>query len=131
MVVPASASRPSLVVETVATIDEAAIDRLRQWMYGLGCPNGLLFDAERCLILRDTFEAMGPHSILVEDELPTASVLERVSPGPGSLEDRIDRWLAVLAANWDLAIPDEPGAAAPFLTDIVPAAAGSRIQQVA
>ncbi len=76
-------SRPSLVVHICSELAEAAINGLRLHMFELGCPNGLVFDPEYCVILRDQFLSMAPESIQPEGE--------------------------------------------PFMTDVVPAAAGSRV----
>lgn len=117
-------TRPSLVVDTCPAIDTDAISRLRTVLHGLGCPNGLLFDDEQCIILRDSYSSMEPDSIVVEPErLPTGAVLASVPPD--SLDERVARWLEVLTARWDVAMPLEPAIASPFIADIVPAASGS------
>jgi hypothetical protein len=121
-----SETRPSLVVDTHPAIDDGAIERLRADLHGLGCPNGLLFDAERCVILRDTYSSMSADSIVVEPEQPgTDAVLAKV--GPGALDERVASWLEMLSARWDSALPLEPAVAAPFIADIVPAASGSML----
>ncbi len=122
-------TRPSLVVDTCLAIDEGVIERLRLDLHGLGCPNGLLFDAERCVILRDTYASMSPDSIVVEPEHPgTPAVLARVAPGP--LDERVASWLEMLSSQWDSALPIEPSIAAPFIADIVPAASGSMLHSL-
>jgi len=125
-----SESRPSLVVDTCEQIEAADIDRLRRELFGLGCPNGILFDPQRCVILRDTFASMSEESIQVEHaDLSTDVVLAPLGAGNvGSLDARVGRWLELLSAQWDSALPDEPTVAAPFIADIVPAASGSIVR---
>jgi hypothetical protein len=95
-------------------------------MFGIGCANGLLFDSERCAILRDTFQSMTPDSIVAEEEsVRTDDVL--ASAGTGSLDARVGRWLEMMSANWYAAPSVEP-AAAPFIADIGPAVSGSIVQ---
>jgi len=50
-----------------------------------------------------------------------------VNVGPGSLDERVGRWLEMLSTRWDSALPLESKVAAPFITDIVPAASGSTL----
>jgi len=121
-----SETRPSLVVDTCRVIDEAAIKRLRTDLHGLGCPNGLLFDAERCVILRDSYSSMDADSIVVESEqTATDAILAKVAPGV--LDERVGRWLEMLSVRWDSALPQESAVAALFIADIVPAASGSML----
>jgi hypothetical protein len=121
-----SETRPSLVVDTCPAIEDATVERLRTDLHGLGCPNGLLFDAERCVILRDTYSSMSADSIIVEAEQPaTDAVLAKA--GPGTLDERVAGWLEMLSVRWDSALPLEPAVAAPFIADIVPAASGSML----
>jgi hypothetical protein len=112
-------------VDTLAEANDAAIATLRADLYGLGCPNGILFDARRCVIMRDTFENMDETGIQVDADVLTEAVLARA--GGGSLDERVGRWLRMLSANWDGALPEEPSDAAPFIADIVPAASGSNV----
>lgn len=112
-----------MVVDTLAEVNDRAIASFRADLYGLGCPNGILFDGHRSVILRDTFENMEESSIAVDAEVPTNAVLARA--GAGSLDERVARWLRMLSANWNGAL--EPTAAAPFIADIVPAASGSAV----
>ena len=121
-----SETRPSLIVDTCLSIDDQAIDRLRADLHGLGCPNGLLIDSAKCVILRDTYSSMSADSIVVEPEQPaTAAVLANV--GPAALDDRVGTWLEMLSAHWDSALPLDPTVAAPFIADIVLAASGSML----
>jgi hypothetical protein len=131
LLTPPGGSRPTLVVETCPRADEAAIAEFSAELYGLSCPNGLLFDENICIVLRDTFEDMKPTSIEVERELSTDAVLGRLGPSRGrSLEDRVEQWLAELSSNWDQALPEDPELAAPFITDIVPAVFGAIIHSI-
>jgi hypothetical protein len=119
-----SETRPGLLVRTCAAINDGEVRQLREAMFGLGCANGLLFDRERCVILRDSFASMAPESIVQEDETPaTDAVLAKA--GGGSLDARVGRWLQMMSANWNSALPIEPATAAPFIADIVPAVSGS------
>ena len=121
-----SETRPSLVVDTCRAIVDETISRLRTDLNGLGCPNGLLFDVERCVILRDTYASMDADSIIVEpDQLATDAVLTKVAPG--ALDERVAQWLEMLSVRWDSALPQEPAVASPFIADIVPAASGSML----
>jgi hypothetical protein len=130
LLLPEGGSRPSLIVETRDVIDVAAIASFRALLYGMGCANGILFDQNECVILRDTFASMNEDSITVEgDRLRTAEVLARVGAS-GALDQRVSRWLGVLSTHWDQALPDEPRVAAPFIADIVPAASGSLVHAV-
>jgi hypothetical protein len=119
--------RPALVVQTCERADEATLREFRDLLYGLGCSGGLLFDPTRCLVVRDTFASMGPESLVVEKELPTDAVLSKMErpgqPRPRSLDRRVGLWLDVLASRWQDALPDAPEIAAPFIMDVVPAAA--------
>jgi hypothetical protein len=123
---PPDGTLPTLVVETRAVVDDAAIAELSADIYGLSCPNGILFDEHRCVILRDTFASMDESSVKVDAELATAEVLSRIA-AEGSLDHRVERWLDVLAASWDEALPHEPSIAAKFIPDIVSAASGSSV----
>jgi hypothetical protein len=121
-----SETRPSLVVITCAEINDQEVRRLREDMFGLGCANGLLFDAHNCVILRDSFASMSPDSIVAEGTpVRTDAVLAKA--GGGSLDVRVNRWLEMMSANWNSALPLEPATAAPFIMDVVPAASGSMV----
>ena len=90
-----SETRPSLIVRTCPAIRDEDIERLRDDMFGAGCSNGLLFDATRCAILRDTFESMSRDAIVVEaGEAETDKVL--TNAGAGSLDERVRRWLEMM-----------------------------------
>jgi hypothetical protein len=115
-----------LVVQTAIDADPLAVEALSRTMYGLGCPNGLLFDERVCVILRDHFSSMQADSIQVDQRLSTNAVLPVGTQG--SLEARVERWLHQLARQWSSALPDEPEIASAFIPDIVSAASGSLVQ---
>lgn len=129
---PPGGSRPTLVVDTRPNIDEAAIAELRADLHGYACPNGILFDDRRCLILRDTFDSLDESSIIVEKQLSTSDVLGRLGAVDEGrpLEVRVERWLEMLSASWDQALSLEPEVSGPFLSDIVGAAAGSTVHAI-
>lgn len=126
-----SESRPVLIAETCENADEHAIASFRKFLFDVSCPNGLLFDRHFCHIFRDQFSSMDEGSIVVEQKLPADAVLN--APGteqPGSLDQRVERWLRVLTTRWGDALPREPELAAPLIADIVPAASGSVVHPV-
>lgn len=95
-------------------------------MLGLGCGNGLVLDADRCVILHDSFASMDPGSIEQEPaELETSRL---IGANGGPIEQRLERWLNALATNWHSTLPREEGPA-PLLTDVVPAASGSVVRR--
>lgn len=96
----------------------------------LGCPNGLIFDAEVCVILRDTFASLEASSLEEDGRIRTDRVLARVPRGL-PLDQRVLDWLRAMAGSWSDELPVEQDDAAPFITDIVPAVSGSSIRQVA
>lgn len=123
--------RPALVVETTARIDVAAVDRLKQRMLGLGCPNGLLFDANECLILRDTYSSLEVDSLTDDGRVSTDRLLARVRASGRTIDQRVLDWLRSMAASWNTALPVDGDVSASFITDIVPAVSGSHIREVA
>jgi hypothetical protein len=124
--------RPALLVETTVRIDEGAVEQLKQRMLGLGCPNGLLFDDDECLILRDTYSSLDVDSLEEESRVPTDRLLARVRRGPaGTIDQRVLDWLQSMAASWNSTLPLDGDVATPFITDIVPAISGSQIREVA
>jgi hypothetical protein len=123
--------RPALVVETTARIDAGVIDGLKQRMLGLGCPNGLLFDPDECLILRDTYSSLEVDSLEENGRVPTDRLLARVRAPGRTIDQRVLDWLQSMAASWNTALPLDGNVAAPFITDIVPAVSGSYIREVA
>lgn len=82
LLTPPGGSRPTLVVDTRAQIDEAAIAQLRSDLHGLGCPNGILFDRDKCVMLRDTYADMSASSIIVDAEIPVVCQSSSVPLGP-------------------------------------------------
>ena len=122
--------RPAVVVETVSRVDPAAIANLKEALLRLGCPNGLVFDADVCVILRDTYSSLEVESLAEDGRVATDRVLARVANGR-TLDQRVSDWLRSMASSWSNALPAEQDVAAPFLTDIVPAVSGSSIRQVA
>ena len=95
-------------------------------MLTLGCSNGLVLDAEQCLILHDTFASMDPISIEVDPSRMETARLLGTTDGP--IEQRLERWLDALVTNWHDSVPHEAWAA-PLLTDVVPAASGSLVRR--
>lgn|GEM_PF-2100033 len=126
---PPDGTRPTVVVETCPLVNDAAIAELSADIYGLSCPNGILFDEHHCVILRDTFASMDASSVQVDAKLATEDVLNRIT-AEGSLDHRVERWLEVLSASWDDALSREPSIAAAFIPDIVSAASGSSVYAV-
>jgi hypothetical protein len=123
--------RPALVVETTTLIDADVIEGLKARMLGLGCSNGLLFDANECLILHDEYSSLDVDSLQEDGRVPTSRVLARVHAPGQALDQRVLTWLQSMAASWDTALPQDGDVAAPFITDIVPAVSGSSIREVA
>ena len=94
-------------------------------MLCISCSNGLVLDAEQCLILHDTFSSMVPSSIEVDPStLETARLLDTTF---APIEQRLERWLNALVTSWRESVPHEAWAT-PLLTDVVPAAAGSLVR---
>ncbi|WP_437286086.1 hypothetical protein [Sorangium sp. So ce406] len=115
-------------METHERITPEIQDSFRADMYGRSCANGILLDSETCLVFRDTFEDLGPQSIKVDLTLRTDDVLRTVQGG--SLDEKVQTWLALLSASWDHAIPRDQEGVAELIYDIVPAAVGTQIQIV-
>jgi len=123
--------RPALVVGTAVRIDADAMEELKQRMLGFGCSNGLLFDEDECLILRDTYRSLDVGSIEEDGRVPTDRLLARLPRKGRTIEQRVLDWLRFMAASWNAALPLDADVAASFLTDIVPAVTGSHIREVA
>lgn len=120
--------KSTLVADVCERIDAHAIEGLKQFMYGYGCPNGLLFDEETCIVLRDTFSDMSPASIREERRIPTRVLLATLgSSNAGPLALRIGSWLQLLATSWPVAVPTDSEDAQELVYDVVPAAAGAAI----
>jgi hypothetical protein len=123
--------RPALVVETTAHVDAGVLERLKQRMLGLGCPNGLLFDADECVIVRDTYRSLDVDSLEEDGRVSTDLLLARVRAPGRTIDQRVLDWLQSMSASWNNALPVDGDVAAPFITDIVPAVSGSYIREVA
>lgn len=123
--------RPALVVETTERIDANAVEQLKDRMFGLGCPNGLLFDTDECVIVRDTYTSLDANSLQEDGRVPTEHLLSRIRASGRSIDERVLDWLRSMASSWNTALPLEGDVAAPFIADIVPAVSGSNIRKVA
>lgn len=123
---PENATRPSLLVQVSKSVAGHEEAELRAQMYGLSCPSGMLIDPERCLIFRDEYRSTGPESIVVVGELDSQRLLAAIPPG-GHVQ-RVERWLNLLASQWDLAVPQGSESAALLISDIVPAAIGAEVR---
>jgi hypothetical protein len=123
--------RPALVVETTAHIDVGVVDDLKERMLGAGCSKGLLFDADECVILHDTYTSLEVDSLEEGGRVPTDRLLARVRAPGRTLDQRVLDWLRSMATSWNSALPVDGDVAARFITDIVPAVSGSRIREVA
>lgn len=123
--------RPALLVQTTTRIDAAAIDELKGRMIGWGCPNGLLFDATECVILRDAYTSLEVDSLVEEGRVRTDQLLVRLPAGGRALEQRVSEWLRGTAASWNTTLPPDGRVAAQFIADIVPAVSGAEIREVA
>jgi hypothetical protein len=128
LLTPPTDTRPSLVVDLVDQVDATSIAATRETMFRVGCAHGLVLDAARCVVLRDTFASMEESSIEAEaDEVATPKLL--LGQGNGPLADQVERWLRSLARNWHTTLPKELWVAA-LLSDVVPAAAGAVVQRL-
>src|SRR5580698_1579548 len=56
--------RSTLVVDVCDRVDDQAVLAVKDFMYGYGCANGLLFDEEVCVLLRDHFTELSPASVV-------------------------------------------------------------------
>jgi hypothetical protein len=118
----------TLVADVCDRIDDLAIDRLKVFMFGYGCANGLLFDEDVCIVLRDAFTDMSPASIREERRIPTRVLLTTLgSSNAGPLSVRVERWLQLLAGSWQAAVPSDSDDAQELLYDVVSAATGAAI----
>lgn len=122
--------RSTLVVDVCDRMDDEAIAHLRRFMLGYGCASGLIFDATTCVLLRDTFSEMSEASIKVDCRIPTPALLATLgAQNVGPLDVRVGRWLELLVASWQAAIPTEPVEVQELLYDVVPAATGANIHR--
>ncbi len=96
----------------------------------MGCPNGLLFDNQTCVILRDGYTSLDVGSFIKDGEVSTHDLLARVATNrPFDL--RVLDWLQSMASSWNTALPTEGKFTELFTTDIVPAISGSLVHEVA
>src|SRR5262249_27958849 len=123
--------RPALVVETTPRIGADVIERLKQRLLGLGCPNGLLFDADECVILRNTYISLEADSFEEDGPVPTERLLAGVSLPGRTLDQRVLDWLHSMAASWSTTLPVGSDVAVPFIMNVVPAVSGSLVREVA
>lgn len=122
--------RSTLVVDVCDRIDDEAIGRLRRFMIGYGCSSGLLLDETTCVLFRDTFSEMSEASIEEDCRIPTSALLGTLgAQNTGPLDVRVGRWLELLVASWQAAIPMQPTEAQDLLYDVVPAATGAHIHR--
>ncbi len=127
LLTPPGETRPSLLVELCPEVDETVLQEVREAMFGLGCGNGLVLDAERCLILHDTYQSI-EDSRSIEVEPASLDTQRLLGANGGSIEQRLERWLNALTTNWHDSIPHETWTA-PLLTDVIPAASGSLVRR--
>lgn len=122
--------RPTLVVDLVEQVDAATMDAFKNVLVRLGCPHGLLFDVQECVILRDSYTSLNADSLEEEGRVPTDRLLAGIATGR-PLDARVLAWLRSMASSWNETLPAEAELAAPFITDIVPAISGASVHQVA
>lgn len=122
--------RSTLVVDVCDRINDEAIATVRHFMFGYGCASGLVFDETTCVLLRDTFSEMGESSIQEDRRIPTPALLATLgADNVGPLDVRVGRWLELLAASWQAAVPKDPAEAQDLLYDVVSAATGAAIHR--
>ncbi len=120
--------KSTLVADVCDRIDEPSLQALKRFMYEYGCANGLLFDHDECVLLRDTFSDMSAASIREERRIPTRVLLATLGlSNAGPLSVRVGRWLHLLATSWQTAVPTDSEDAKELIYDVVPAAAGAAI----
>lgn len=120
--------KSTLVVDVCDKIDASALAGLKRFMYEEGCANGLIFDENECVLLRDTFTEMSPASVLEERRIPTHALLTTLGKADvGPLAARVGRWLRLLTTSWQAAVPADSPDAQELIYDVVPAAAGATI----
>jgi hypothetical protein len=124
-------ARPTLIVETCTKIEPAVVERFGRTLSGIRCHNGILIDSEDLLILREVLTPQGELS--VTPDMPTLPTVDVIGPSDGicTLNERVERWLESLSANWRGALARQTDATRRLLPDIVPAASGSHVQAVA
>ena len=120
--------KSTLVADVCDRIDNQALEGLKRFMNEYGCANGLLFDEDVCILLRDTFSDMSPASIREERRIPTRMLLATLgSSNADPLAVRVGRWLQLLATSWQAAVPTDSEDAQELIYDVVPAATGAAI----
>jgi hypothetical protein len=123
---PPGDTRASLLVELCPKVDATVLREVREAMFGAGCANGLVLDAEQCVILRDTFQSMDADSI--EEDPSRLETPRLLGTTQGPIEQRLERWLSALVTNWHESVPHEAWSE-PLFLDIVPAASGSLVRR--
>jgi hypothetical protein len=120
--------RSTLVADVCDRIDDQAVDALKRFMHDHGCANGLLFDEDVCILLRDEFTELSPASIVEERRIPTRVLLGTLGRhNVGSLYVRVGHWLELLSKYWQDAVPKDSDDAQELLDDVVSAADGAKI----
>jgi hypothetical protein len=127
-----------LVVETKSSVSvpaeqDAAVQQMTRHMWGANCHYGLIMTPSRTYVLRDDFRTNGPEAIRITDDIPTATLLSRLtSPAklPSSakeLELLVREWLHRLTTSYQAALPDDPQVMHAFFPDLVGAVAEGRV----
>src|SRR5580693_8036011 len=98
--------RPTLIVETVPSVDDSAIAALKEALSGRGCANGLLFDAKECVLVHDTYTSNDSSSFQEDGRFSTDRLLSRILGGR-PLDERVFDWLRSMAASWSDTLPAE------------------------
>jgi hypothetical protein len=120
--------RSTLVVDVCDRVDDQAVLAVKDFMYGYGCANGLLFDEEVCVLLRDHFTELSPASVVEDRRIPTGVLLGTLGrENVGPLDVRVERWLDVLTRYWQAVVPKDSEDAQELLYDVVSAADGAQI----
>lgn len=125
--------RPTLIVQTCNQADDKVISAFKTFLLRNGCSLGLLFDPNKCLIIRDTFSAMEEDSFELGATFRTDAVMSKTKwhglARSESLDRRVELWLHQLASKWEDLIPDDADIAAWFYSDIILHAAAARIEK--
>jgi hypothetical protein len=132
IVVTSPTGHTDLVVEVkqVERLEHAAT-QVRDYMRRVGAAVGLVVGAERILILRETYRGEPSIQVVGDFPLDLAHGL-KVSSDPLEFEERVQRWLEMLARTGDQA--SEPLLSSlhehvlPVLADGTVSAAGPRIR---
>src|SRR5450432_4334026 len=92
----------SLVVEAKLTMPdlERTEEQLKQYMFGMQCPVGLLITPERMWMYRDSYTSRSPQSVEFVGEFNLESLWQQPPPSQGeSFERFVQQWLEYLAAQ--------------------------------